>query len=189
MAKRPIITIAGSQGSGKSSTAKLIAKELGYRHFSSGDLFREIAKERDLSIEAINLTAEDQKEIDYMVDERLRSMKDEEGLVIDSRLAFHWMPESFKVYLSLDPDTAAERIYNHIMTEGRTSQTAQSVAEAREKINVRVASERKRYFDLYGLDPTDPKHFNLVIDTKTNDLPSVVSSVITPYKSWLSEKS
>lgn len=184
MAKASIITIAGSQGSGKSSTAKLVAKELGFRHFSSGDLFREIAKERGLSIEAINLTAEAQKEIDYAVDEKLKSMSAESGLVIDSRLAFHWIPTSFKVFLSLDPDTAAERIYNHITTEGRTSQTAQSVEEVRANIDIRIVSERKRYHDLYQLDPTDPKHFDLVIDTKSNDLETVSRMVIDGYKEW-----
>lgn len=182
MAYARIITIAGSQGSGKSSTAKLVAKELGYRHFSSGDLFRDIAKERGLSIEAINLTAEDQKEIDYMVDERLKGMAKDADLVIDSRLAFHWIPASFKVFLTLDPDTAAERIYRHITTEGRTSQTAQSVAEVRENINIRIASERKRYHDLYQLDPTEPKHFDLVIDTKQYDLPTVAKMVIEAYR-------
>ncbi len=181
MAKAHIITIAGSQGSGKSSTAKLVAKELGYRHFSSGDLFREIAKERGLSIEAINLTAEDQKGIDYMVDERLKGMAEDLNLVIDSRLAFHWIPNSFKAFLTLDPDTAAERIFNHITTEGRTSQTALSIAEVRKNIDIRITSERKRYLDLYQLDPTDSKHFNLVIDTKRYDLPTVARMVIEAY--------
>lgn len=186
MAKRSIITIAGSQGSGKSSTARLVAKELGFTHFSSGDLFREIAKERGLSIEAINQTAEQQKEIDYMVDERLRSLKDSEGLVIDSRLAFYWIPDSFKVFLSLDPDTAAERIFNHIKTEGRTSQTATSLEELKNNFDIRIKSERKRYFDLYQLDPTDPKHFDLVIDTKKNDLPTVARMVLDEYTKWIS---
>lgn len=185
MVKRSIITIAGSQGSGKSSTARLVAKELGFKHFSSGDLFREIAKERGLSIEAINQTAEQQKEIDYMVDERLRSLKDSDGLVIDSRLAFYWIPDSFKVFLSLDPDTAALRIFKHIQTEGRESQTATSLEELKQNFDIRIKSERKRYFDLYQLDPTDPKHFDLVVDTKKNDLPTVARMVLNAYKGWM----
>src|SRR3989344_9467418 len=89
---KSIITIAGSQGSGKSSTAKMAAQALGYRHYSSGDLFRKIARERGLSIEAINLTAEQQTEIDYKVDELLQKMgREEDKLVIDLRLSWHTM--------------------------------------------------------------------------------------------------
>ncbi len=183
--QKRIITLAGAVGSGKSSTAKGVAQKLGFRHFSSGDLFRKIAKERGLSIEAINLTAEEQKEIDHQVDELLQKMgREESEFVIDSRLAFHWMPESFKVYLSLDPDTAAERIYNHIVTEGRVSQEAQSVEEVRKNIDIRVTSERKRYMNLYGIDTTDTSPFDLLVDTKKNNLAQVIAIVLDSYKKW-----
>lgn len=188
MAHQSIITIAGSQGSGKSSTAKLVAEKLGFKHFSSGDLFREIAKERNLSIEAMNLTAEEQKDIDFEVDERLKAMANEKDLVIDSRLAFHWIPDSFKVFLALHPDTAAERIYAQIRTEGRKSQSAESLAEVKKNIDVRLKSEKKRYEDLYTLDPFDLKHFDLVIDTKINNLPAVARAVIDGYRAWISSK-
>ncbi|KKQ19214.1 MAG: hypothetical protein US33_C0035G0012 [Parcubacteria group bacterium GW2011_GWC1_36_9] len=36
MAKKEIITIAGANGSGKSSTAKKLALQLKFKHFSSG---------------------------------------------------------------------------------------------------------------------------------------------------------
>ena len=104
--KKHIITISGFPGSGKSSTAKGIALELGYEHFSSGDLFREMAAERNLSVEGINFAAEKSKDIDYKVDKLLESMgKEKDNLVIDSRTAFHWIPNSFKVFLDLDSRT------------------------------------------------------------------------------------
>jgi cytidylate kinase len=182
---RRIITIAGSAGSGKSSTAKGVAARLGYRHFSSGDLFRKIAAERGLSIEAINLTAEEQQDIDHRVDELLQKMgREEENLVIDSRLAWHWMPRSFKVYLALDADTAAERIFNHIKTEGRMSQSAESVEEVRRNIDTRIESEKKRYMNLYGIDITDRSPFDLVVDTKENGLDAVVEAVLKGYEAW-----
>lgn len=181
--KKSIITISGSLGSGKSSTAKGVAAALGYRHFSSGDLFRKIAKERGLSIEAINLTAEQQTEIDYKVDELLQKMgREEDKLVIDSRLAWHWMSDSFKVFLTLDTATAAERIFMHIQEQGRVSENASSADEVKRSIESRAASERKRYYNLYQLDPTDPAHFDLVIDTKENDLKTVTAMVLDAYQ-------
>src|SRR5262249_32636493 len=95
--KNEIITIAGSPGSGKSSTARAVAAALGFRHFSSGDLFRQLAVERGESIEAMNISAEVQRDIDLKVDNLLQVMyRTDKKLVIDSRMAWHWMPSSFK---------------------------------------------------------------------------------------------
>ncbi len=40
MARRPVITIDGPAGSGKTSTARAVAKRLGFRHLDSGALYR-----------------------------------------------------------------------------------------------------------------------------------------------------
>lgn len=180
---REIITIAGSLGSGKSSTAKAVASALGYRHFSSGDLFRKIAAERGESVEAMNLSAETQKDIDYRVDELLREMYEKDDkMVIDSRMAWHWMPESFKVFLELDADTAAHRIFDHVRKEGRVGEDAESVEDVRASIERRFSSEQKRYFSLYGVNPTDAKNFDMVINTKDNDLKTVIAMVLSGYE-------
>jgi CMP/dCMP kinase len=183
--KKEIITIAGSPGSGKSSTAKAVASALGFRHFSSGDLFRKLAVERGESIEAMNISAEVQRDIDLKVDQLLQEMyRREEKLVIDSRMAWRWMPYSFKVFLILDMDTAADRIFNHLGQEGRMSEEANSVQELRRSIDRRFASEQKRYHALYGVDPTDPLNFDIVINTKLNNLNTVTEIVIAAYRAW-----
>jgi cytidylate kinase len=183
--KKKIITIAGSLGSGKSSTAKVVAAVLGFRHFSSGDLFRQIAAERGESIEAMNISAEVQRDIDLKVDRLLQDMyRTEEKLVIDSRMAWHWMPDSFKVFLVLDPNTAALRIFNHLQEEGRTSEDARSVEEVRNSIDRRFASEQRRYAGLYGVNPTDPSNFDIMINTRHNDLKTVTAIVLAAYQAW-----
>ena len=183
--KREIITVAGSPGSGKSSTAKALAAALGFRHFSSGDRFRQLAAARGESIEAMNISAEVQRDIDLEVDNSLKEMyRTEQGLVIDSRMAWRWMPRSFKVFLVLDPDTAAERIFNHLRMEGRISEAAQSVEEVRASIERRSASERKRYAALYAVDVTDPLNFDVVINTKHNTLPTVTGMLRAAFQAW-----
>lgn len=185
---KKIITITGLPGSGKSSTAKKVAEALGYKHFSSGDLFRKIAKDLGLSIEAMNITAEEQKDIDHEVDALLKKMGDEEEeFVIDSRLAFHWMPEAFKVFLDLDVDTAAERTFKHIKEEGRESETANSVEEVRKSLQVRIDSEHKRYCNLYDIDYTNQKHFDLVVNTGEHTIDDVVKQILDGYKKHLGE--
>ena len=182
---REIITVAGSPGSGKSSTAKAVAAALGFRHFSSGDLFRQLAAERGESIEAMNISAEVQRDIDLKVDNLLQEMyRTEEKLVIDSRMAWRWMPLSLKVFLVLDPDTAAERIYHSVQKEERQSEDVASIEEARASIDRRFASEQKRYRALYGVNPTDPLNFDLVVNTKHNDLQTVAAMVLAAYQAW-----
>ena len=185
--KKQIITIAGLPGSGKSSTARGIAAKLGYEHFSSGDLFRQMAEERGLSVEEINFAAEKQKEIDKEVDELLvRLGKEKNHLVIDSRTAFHWIPESFKVFLDLDSTMAAKRTYEQIQKEGRSSQAGASLEEVREKTAKRIQSEQKRYQSLYGIDVIDKSQFDLVVDTAAHNLEGVINLVVDAYKKWLS---
>lgn len=186
--KKHIITISGSPGSGKSTSAKGVAQKLGYEHFSSGDLFRKMAAERGLSVEGINLAAEKSKEIDYAVDNLLESIgKEKKDIVIDSRTAFHWIPDSFKVFLELDPRTAAERTFAQIQKEGRSSQTASSAEEVYQKTLERSESERKRYRDLYQIDYMDKSQFELVIDTGLNNLEQAKDIVVEKYKEWLAE--
>jgi len=187
--KKQIITIAGSLGSGKSSTARAVASTLGFRHFSSGDLFRQLAVARGESIEAMNISAEVQRDIDLKVDNLLQEMYGtDESLVIDSRMAWHWMPLSFKVFLVLDPNTAASRIFHHLQDEGRMSEAATSVQEVRNSIDRRFASEQKRYAALYGVNATDPLNFNIIINTKHNDLKIVTAIVSAAYHAWQIDK-
>lgn len=133
----------------------------------------------------MNISAEVQRDIDLKVDDLLQEMnRTEEKLVIDSRMAWHWMPGSFKVFLLLDPETAAQRIYNDLRQGGRTGEEARSVEEVRNSIDRRFASEQKRYAGLYGVNPTDPLNFDIVINTKHNNLEIVTAMLLAAYRGW-----
>ncbi len=184
--KKEIITICGGLGSGKSSTAKLVAKELGFQHFSSGDFFRQVGIELGLSINELNKRAETDPKIDEMTDQKLRDMNDSSKVVIDSRTAYHWIPESFKVYLELPPEIAMHRIMNDLK-ENKLRQQTEGTATADEiytKIKERFESEQKRYWDLYKINNTEKSNFDLVVDTNKNNLVQVVSIIVEEYKKW-----
>ncbi|HVS79524.1 MAG TPA: cytidylate kinase family protein [Candidatus Paceibacterota bacterium] len=185
MGKKTIITIAGDLGSGKSSNADKAASLLGYSRFSSGDFARLVAKRHGMSIEELNEHAEEHPEIDHEIDDEVKAAGEREKLVIDSRTAFHWIPDSFKVYLKLDPKLAAARIYEQMLQGQRVSQHADSVDHMYEQTIRRKESERKRYLALYGFDSTDPSGFDLVIDTATAPLEKVSEKIIEEYKKWL----
>lgn len=189
MEKKQIITISGRPGSGKSTAAKAIAAVLGYQHFSSGDLFRAIARERGIDVLQANLSAEENAEIDHLVDGRLRDIgANENQVVIDSRMAWHWMPFSFKVFLDLDLAVAAQRILasldekrlqaEHIPTD--PTDYAQSLQH-------RLASESRRYMALYQADPYDLSHYDLVVDTAANDADQTIKLILDRYNLWLTQ--
>ena len=187
MQKRHIITIGGRPGSGKSTTARKVAEKLGYERFSSGDFMRAIAKDRGVTIEELNVIAETEPAIDKEVDGKLRTFeKAGDNLVIDSRLAFHWIPDSFKVYLNISRDEAIRRIYSDTAkSRVETSEALKSPEDALEAVEKRLASERKRYRELYDVDPYDPKHFDLVIDTGDNNIENVIETIVSSYNKWL----
>ncbi len=187
--KKEIITICGGLGSGKSSTAKKVAEILGYKHFSSGDFFRQVGLELGLSVTETNIRAEADPKIDEMTDQKLRDMRNREKVVIDSRTAYHWIPESFKVYLDLSPDIAKERILNNIKENALRAQSEQATTseEVFQKMTERFESEQKRYWDLYKINNKDMSQFDLVIDTNKNNLAQVVEIIVTEYKKWIGE--
>ncbi|MEI6280524.1 MAG: AAA family ATPase [bacterium] len=187
--KKEIIAITGTLGSGKSSTADCVAKELEFKRFSSGDFMRKIALEMNISLNELNIKAQNDNNIDKRIDDEVRKIGMMNRVVVDSRLAFHWIPESFKVYLDLPPEIAKERILNNLKENElrRQSEDSSNTEEIYGKIISRLESEKKRYKELYGLDHTDKSNYDLVIDTNKNNLIRVVSIIISEYKKWLTK--
>jgi len=189
MRKKHIITIGGKPGSGKSTTSKRIAVALGYDRFSSGDLFRTIAKERGADIYQGNILAEEDHSIDEAVDTKLREIGEQEDrVVIDSRMAWYWMPYSFKVYLDLDLKIAAQRILSGMDAERIEVEHVPDTPEAYAKqLQLRLDSESKRYLSLYDQNPYDTSNYDLIVDTAIHDLGAVQSIILEKYRTWLLE--
>lgn len=187
MDKKQIITICGGLGSGKSSTAKGVAEILGFKHFSSGDFFRQVGLELGLSVNEINKRAETDPKIDEMTDQKLRDLRSAEKVVIDSRTAYHWIPESFKVYLDLPLDIAKHRVVRSLQENAlrKESERITNAEEAFEKMSERFQSEQKRYRELYGIDNTDKGNFDLVIDSNKNNLREVIDIIVSEYRKWM----
>ena len=189
MERKKIITIGGKPGSGKSTISKRLAAALGYKHFSSGDLFRAIARERNVSVDAINRLAESDPSIDEAVDQKLREIGgSEDEIVIDSRMAWHWIPHSFKVYLHLDLTVAADRIYN-AQNEERfaNEENAKDAREYATQLEARLLSEAKRYMTLYQVNPYENSHYDLVVDTFANNPDQVERTILAAYHTWQRE--
>lgn len=191
MDKKHIITIAGKLGSGKSSTAKMLANLLDYQHYSTGDFMRLIAKEKGVSLGELSVMGETDSSIDKELDDHNIEIGKKENIILDSRLGFYFIPDSFKVFLELDPEIASERILEdkkinpNRHAEASLFDTKEHIIES---IKNRLLSERKRYKDLYGIDDhTGYENFDLVIDTSKIPVEEVSQKIIEEYNNWLNK--
>jgi cytidylate kinase len=173
-----LITVSGPAGSGKSTLATSLAAELGVEHVSGGDVFREVASERDLTPLELNRLAENDDSIDRDLDRRLRGIaRDSDALVLESRLAGWMAGEYADLRLWLDAPLAvrAERIANR---------EDKSVERAREETDARAESEALRYRDYYGIDINDLTIYDLVVNTARWSPAGVLDLVLAAVDSY-----
>jgi cytidylate kinase len=172
--KKMIITISGDAGSGKSTCARGVAKKTGLKRYSMGDLMRQIAIERKLSLEQLSCIAETDSSIDKELDQKQRHLgASEDEFIIDGRLSAYFIPQAIKVFLVADIDECARRIF----LEKRSTEFSQTVQSAREKLLRRKESEIKRYLEYYRFDPYDTKYYDVVFDTSNHSIDETLTAV------------
>jgi predicted cytidylate kinase len=170
-----IITIHGQAGSGKSSISKLLAKRLGYKHYSVGDLRRQIAEKHGLTIAQLNKLGEKHDWTDKEPDELQRKLgREQDNFVIDGRTCFFFIPHSFKVYLHAELDVRAKRVYK----DERKAERFRGLKDAERAILERDRSDRIRYRKYYRLDISKMRHYDLVIDTTKLTKKQIVERIV-----------
>jgi CMP/dCMP kinase len=179
---KPKITITGDLGSGKSMVSKILHERLGYEVYSTGKVQREIAARRGMSTLELNQYAHTHPEIDEEIDSVFAKLQDRpEGLIVDSRLAWHFMPDSFKVYLRVPVETAAGRIMNDPDRKGERYLTVdQAIAD----ILARKKSENDRFLAKYNADCRDMGNFDLIADTEGTPPEMVAERILEAFKAW-----
>lgn len=179
------ISLAGDLGSGKSTVSRILMKKLGFEYFSTGAIVRAMAAERSLTVVEMNEYMEKHPEMDREIDDRLVALSDDpRALIIDSRMAFHFVRDTFRVYFSTDIDTSAARI----MSDHRAEESFATLEETAENIRRRKKSERKRYFDFYGVDCKDLRGYDLVIDTTYATPEQIADYLIMAFEEWQKNK-
>ena len=112
MEKKHIISLAGDLASGKGETSKILTQKLGYGIYRNGQYFRELAKKMNMSVTEFNVYVEAHPEIDRQIENSAAEYaKNNDNFIIDARLGWYAVPESFKVYLTVDIDVAAKRAF------------------------------------------------------------------------------
>ena len=169
--------MTGDLGSGKSSVARKLCDKLNAQYYSTGVVQRELANKLGISTLEMNICAETDPSIDQHIDGIFASLAEkDENFVVDSRMAWHFLPDSFKVMLKVDPTIGAERIVadNRRQGEGYTD-----MAEALDMIAARKNSERERFLKTYNVDTEDDSNYDLVIDTSSLSTWDVFEEIMT----------
>jgi len=173
------IALSGELGSGKSSVAERVARALGARWVSTGEAQRQIAEKRGISTLELNRQAETDPSIDEQIDSVFRSLASvRESLVVDSRLAWHFLPRAFKVHLVVDPAEAASRV---LRRTGSRAEQYDSIPEALSRMSDRVESEQRRFQIVYGIDIFRLRNYDLVVDTTQATPAEVADRVLASF--------
>ncbi len=176
------ITIAGDLGSGKSTVANHLISNIDYRIESAGLIFRRLAEQHGMTAKEFNQFIESNPKYDNMVDDTIKEMgAKEENIIFDSRLAWYFVPKSFKIYMYVDVDTATERIFNDT---GRISESYSDMTTAKKEIIERRQSEVLRYKTFYNIDINNFKNYDFIIDTSHATKDEVNEAVLSNFRAF-----
>jgi len=177
-----IISITGDLGSGKSTVSDILCKHLGYEYIYTGKIQREIAQRYNMTTLELNKYSETHPEIDDEIDSTFKSLSEAKDLIVDSRLAWFFIPQSFKIFLKTNLMVSVNRISND---NKREDERYSSKEDAANKIIARKSSENKRYMEYYGANCADLSNFNLIIDTSFITPERFAKIIIEEYNLWL----
>lgn len=180
------ISLAGDLGSGKSTVSKLLIDSLGMEYYSTGTICRAVAAKHGMTVVEMNVYMETHPELDREIDDGLVALSDvDKPLLIDSRMAWHFVRGTFRVYLSTEVAVSAARIFG----AGRAEEQFASVEETEAKIRERRDSEKKRFLEFYGVNNKDLFNYDLILDTTYAAPDEIAARISTAFRAWQEDKS
>ncbi len=168
-----IITVSGTPGSGKTTLAKLLAEHLNCKYIYVGNIRRKLAREKNMTLEELNLYALEHPETDVNIDRQVATQAridaKQSPIIVEGRTQFHFLPESIKIYIKVDDKEGAKRIWAEIQNKQASQQRNEgqykSAEEVEQKIKTRQQNDRTRYLKYYNIDQTDESQYDLIVDT------------------------
>lgn len=162
------ITISGEVASGKSTIGRLLAENLGFKFMSIGNRTREFAESIGLDIVQFQKGCLTNNAIDKEID---KQFSDEcnaaQNLIIDYRLGFKFITNSYNIFLKISEFEAAERLKK----DNRQNETHHTIIE-------RNGIFKNQFLNAYGVDYADEKQYDLVVNVEQFKSPIEITEFI-----------
>ena len=168
------VTISGPPGSGTSTLVSRIASSRGWSSLNGGDVFREEARTRGLTVEQLSSDAKEDLYVDRSLDSLLqqRMSSHDSPEIIESRLSGWWAYKNslncLRVWVNVSEQERAKRIQKR---EGG------DFGDCLRKSQNRQRDDMERYSILYGINLDDMSPYNLVVDADEKDEMEVFQAV------------
>jgi cytidylate kinase len=145
----------------------------------AGQIFRQEAAARGLSLEQMNELASHEESVDRGLDERQLEFLRRGNVILEGRMA-GWLAATneipaFKVWLVCEEAEAIRRLVDR---------DGGDFSEQLRYTRQRIAREADRYKRYYGADPTDPAIYDLVLDSAGVEPPELVGRVLEGLKRY-----
>jgi len=173
-----LITISGFHGTGKTTIAEKLAHDFKLSYIAAGDVFRQMAKEKQMDLKEFSKYVEQNPEVDHEIDKRTVEAAKKGNVVLDGLLAA-WMTQDISgidILFITDEDVRINRIAQR---EKRQYQEVKDETLSREK------SEIARFKTLYNINLNDYSIYDIVLNTGLLSQEAVIRIVITLIKEYL----
>jgi len=152
------VTVSGPPGCGATTLCEYLSEAMDCPYVSGGEVFRELAADRDMSLNQLTAKADETDEIDRALDGRLRSIAEKWGatnkpFILESRLA-GWIAGNradLRIWLDAPEEVREQRIRDR--------------EETTWEMRVREVSEVGRYESYYEIDLEDRVFYDLQLNT------------------------
>lgn len=182
-----LISITGKLGSGKSTVCEILKQKYGFEIYSTGAIQREYARKLGITTLELNKRMKENSQLDSEIDNAVTEIsieRKDDALIFDSRMAWHFAHNTFKIFLTIDPMEAARRVINNQRGE---EERYVDVEDACEKLIERSRVERERFMEIYGVDYYDHNNFDLIVDTTSRTPDEIVNIIMENYESYCAD--
>jgi cytidylate kinase len=157
------LVFAGLHGTGKSTIAKSLANTYHFTYYSTGYAFRDLAKEKEMTLEQFSQYAETHLEIDKELDHKILTLaKTGDNYIFDGQLPAYLLGPLADYSIMLQCD-------DHVRITRMTLRDAESYDVKLHETLMREESERQRFIQLYNIDIHNPtlitQTYQLILDT------------------------
>ena len=153
-----LVTVSGPPGCGATTLCTQLAEAMDCPYISGGDIFRDLAEKRGMTLTQLTAKAQESEELDRELDKRIQDIAEKWGVsnkpcILESRLA-GWLAgdrADLRIWLDAPIEVRKERV----------SDREETVAE----MQVREFSEAQRFDSYYEIDIDDRAFYDLQLNT------------------------